>query len=64
MFKQAVGWLGWPPDTALDTPLPLIELAMEGRIDCLISTNPFGAKKKEKLSEEEAAERLFAMLGA
>lgn len=48
---------------ALDTPIPQIVLAMEGRIDCLISTNPFGGKKQEKLTEEEAAEKLFNALG-
>lgn len=26
-----MGWLGWTPDTALDTPMPLVALALEGR---------------------------------
>lgn len=60
---QAVGWLGWTRDAALDTPLPFIEAAMEAKIEFLNATNPFGSKKKEKLTEEEAAEKLFAALG-
>ncbi|MEM9681631.1 MAG: hypothetical protein AAF942_00060 [Pseudomonadota bacterium] len=27
-----MGWLGWPPDTALDTPMPLVALALRGRM--------------------------------
>lgn len=26
-----MGWLGWAPDLALDTPMPLIALALAGR---------------------------------
>ena len=28
LFAQATGVLGWPPDTALNTPMPEIELAL------------------------------------
>lgn len=33
LFKVATGWLGWPPRTALTTPIPQILLAQEGMID-------------------------------
>lgn len=26
-----MGWLGWTPEVALDTPMPLIALALKGR---------------------------------
>jgi hypothetical protein len=43
VFKRATGWLGWSPEAALTTPIPQIELAFEGFIDCKIKTNPFGS---------------------
>lgn len=30
---MATGWLGWSPEQALSTPIPQIELALEGRIE-------------------------------
>jgi hypothetical protein len=39
LFKGATGWLGWTPDVALHTPMPLIELAMEGRYSYLRALN-------------------------
>lgn len=30
---MATGWLGWTPEQALNTPIPQIELALEGRIE-------------------------------
>lgn len=49
----------------MDTRIPLIELALEGKVDFVIKTNPFGggAKESEKLSEGEAADKLFKLLG-
>lgn len=41
MFKYATGWLGWTPDIALDTPIPLIELALDGKLDFVRRTDPF-----------------------
>jgi len=43
MFKAATGWLGWPPETALITPVGQIELAMAGKVDFLKKTNPWGS---------------------
>src|SRR5690606_3219363 len=31
LLKGAMGWLGWPPEVALDTPMPLIALGLDGR---------------------------------
>lgn len=39
LFKAATGWLGWTPEVALRTPMPLIELAMEGRYAYLRAVN-------------------------
>lgn len=47
MFKRATGWLGWSPEAALTTPIPQIELAFEGFIDCKVKTNPFGSGDSE-----------------
>lgn len=68
MFRQATGWLGWSPDQALDTPLPLIELALEGRVDFIIKTNPFGSGDKQDkppgpvMKDDDVATGLFGML--
>ncbi len=35
--------MGWTPDLALDTPIPLIELALDGKLDFVKRTNPFGS---------------------
>ena len=43
----ATGWLNWPPDVALNTPFPVIELALEGKVDFLTATTP-GAQKRKK----------------
>jgi len=53
------------PDVFWDTPIPQIELALDGRVDFLKKTNPWGAEKEETpaaASEEEAADRLIAIL--
>lgn len=39
LFRCATGWLGWTPEVALITPMPLIELAMEGRYAYLRAVN-------------------------
>lgn len=41
------GWLGWTPEVALTTPLQQINLALEGKIDFLKKTNPWGSKEEE-----------------
>ena len=46
LFSLAAGWLGWPPDTILDTPFGQLELALEGRVDFVQMTAPFGPSKE------------------
>ncbi|MBY6265574.1 hypothetical protein EI613_27170 [Azospirillum sp. 412522] len=54
------------PDVFYDTPIPEIELALDGKVDFLKKTNPWGAATEEEsppaASEEEAADRLLAIL--
>ena len=33
LFGVATGWLGWPPDTAWQTPIPQIMLALDAHLD-------------------------------
>lgn len=56
MFKVATGWLGWSPEVALNTPIPQIELALEGRFEWVRKTNPFGGG--EEKPKPSVAERL------
>ena len=46
------GWLGWTPEVALTTPLQQINLAMEGKIDFLKKTNPWGSKEDEEQEQD------------
>ena len=48
LFKYATGWLGWPPDVAMKTSIPQILLALDGKIDFLKKTNPWGSEEKKK----------------
>lgn len=41
-----MGWLGWSPDMALNTPVALIKMALDGKIDFLVRTTP-GAQQTE-----------------
>lgn len=43
---MATGWLGWSDADALNTPIPRILLAVEGRTEWARMTNPFGGGKK------------------
>lgn len=47
MFETATGWLGWTPEVVLNTPLSQINLALKGRVDFIVKTNPFGSKKED-----------------
>ena len=64
MFETATGWLGWDPDIVLNTPLSQINLALKGRIDFIVKTNPFGSGKKEEAAAEgpEAVQNFFINL--
>lgn len=35
LFKLGTGWLGWPPAVVLATPIPMLTVAIEGRMDLL-----------------------------
>lgn len=48
VFKLGTGWLGWTPQQTLHTPLPQLFLALEGRVDFLRKTNPFGGGPEKK----------------
>lgn len=48
MFGLATGYLGWSPHDAWHTPIPLINLALDYRIDWMQKTNPFGGGKRQK----------------
>jgi hypothetical protein len=37
LLKYGMGWLGWTEDQTLQTTIPAIELAYEGRCDMLRS---------------------------
>ena len=59
LFKLGTGWLGWSPDLVLDTPIPQLMLALEGKIDFAKKTNPFAATEKDdsavrKIEEQRA----------
>ena len=64
MFETATGWLGWDPETVLDTPLSQINLALKGRMDCIVKTNPFGSGKQEETTVKgaEAVNKFFLRL--
>jgi hypothetical protein len=64
LFETATGWLGWDPDTVLNTPLSQLNMALKGRIDFIVKTNPFGSGKKEEPMAEtpEAVHDFFTNL--
>jgi len=59
-----MGWLGWTEAATLDTSIPSILLAYEGRVEMLRKT--FGAEEsavdpeKTEISVETAGQLLFA----
>ncbi|AXO88447.1 hypothetical protein DZC75_10725 [Pseudomonas parafulva] len=63
MFSVAVGWLGWSPDVAWNTPLPELFLAMDARVEWARMTHPLaiGVKtggKGEKPKPSAVADKL------
>lgn len=64
LFSVATGWLGWSPEVALNTPMPQIYLAVEGRVDFAVKTNPFGAGKKEKPAEPKNPKDIMRAMDA
>lgn len=57
LFKTAAGWLGWWPELILDTNINQISLALEGKIDFVKKTNPWGSGEEEKSDEERLREQ-------
>lgn len=53
---MATGWLGWPPEVAWEAPISQILLAVEGRVDFAIKTNPFGGGDSAKKSRQDERE--------
>lgn len=50
-----LGAKDWPPDTVLDTPIPLLEIALKGTTKFVIDTSPF-AKREEEEDEDAPAD--------
>ena len=47
LFKAGCGYLGWSPEIVLTTPIPQVMLALEGKFDFAVKSNPFGGKPAE-----------------
>ena len=62
MFRLGTGWLGWTPEQTYDTPMPQLFLALDGRIDFLKKTNPFGAAPEKKAADPEKLKQGQALL--
>jgi hypothetical protein len=45
--------LGWEPKVILSSPIVFLELAIEGKIDFVKKTNPFGSGKEDEEKEED-----------
>ena len=68
---MVTGWLPWcTPELAETTTIARLELALEGKLDFIRRTNPFGSGEKsddEKLAEQvddpgRAAQQLMAFV--
>lgn len=57
-----MGWLGWTPDMALDTPFPLIRLAIDGKIDFAEKSSPFGKPKPQQPVTGNVADQVKAAM--
>lgn len=47
LFMLATGWLGWKPKEVLDTTIGALQLALDGKIDYIKRTNPFGSGEED-----------------
>lgn len=56
MTGYAMGWLGWEPDVADDTPFPVIARALEAKADFLAATTPGAKPRKRKRKPPTQAE--------
>jgi len=57
LFRFATGWRGWPPAAALATPMPQIEVALEGRVEMLKVI--FGGEKKSNGRAHQVTPEMF-----
>jgi len=61
LFKATAGALGWEPEIIMHTPIPQLILAIEGKYEFAMKTNPFGgAKKAAKKIDPETKARVAA----
>lgn len=61
---MATGWLNWPPQTALHTPVPLILSAVDGKIEFIKMTNPqMKPKGNDMVPAADGLKSLFANIG-
>jgi hypothetical protein len=70
LMKIAMGWLGWSERQALDTTIPAILTAYEGRMDMLKAIFGSGEddkgkpeRKRYSTKDPEAMKKLFEDLG-
>ncbi len=59
---MGTGWLGWTEQQTLDTSIPAIELAYDGRIEMLKMCFGSGEDAKPKPSGPPAGKDVFAVL--
>ena len=64
LFKAGCGYLGWTPDVVLNTPIAQLVLAIDGKFDFAVKTNPFGAKPKPKEADPAVISKKLAALDA
>lgn len=64
LFKAGCGYLGWTPDVVLNTPIAQLVLAIEGKFDFAVKTNPFGSKPKPKEADPAVVAKKLAALDA
>ena len=64
LFKAGCGYLGWTPDVVLNTPIAQLVLAIDGKFDFAVKTNPFGAKPKPKEADPVVVSKKLAALDA
>lgn len=61
-----MGCKDWPPDVVLDTPIPLLELAVKGTVKFVLDTSPFVKRTEEEddvpVDRVEAGEDIAAFL--
>lgn len=43
LYRYATGWLGWTDAAAMRASIHRIELALDGKVDFLKKTNPWGS---------------------